>query len=88
MNISFLPKGSLQLNSSNKGHVPLLQQNLHHIEVEMKANNVAQRYCESAPILNGEQPEAVKDSEVALNDPGCVTRAHPTTALSDWGRTY
>ena len=74
---------SLQLNSSNKGHVPLLQQKLHHIEVELKARNVVQRYCESTPILNGEQPEAVKDSEVALTDPGCVTRAHPTAALSD-----
>ena len=39
---------------------------------------------ESTPILNGEQPEAVEDSEVALNDPGCVTTAHPTTALSYW----
>ena len=49
----------------------------------MKAHTVAQRSWESAPILNGEQPKAVKDSEVALNDPGCATRAHPTTALSD-----
>ena len=32
---------------------------------------------------NGEQPKAVKDTEVALNDPGCVTKAHPTIALSD-----
>ena len=36
------------------------------------------------PILNGEQPEAFQDSEVALNDPGCIARAHPTTALSYW----
>ena len=37
---------------------------------------------ESASILNGEQPEAVLDSEVALNDPGCVARAHPSAAQS------
>ena len=55
---------------------------MHHSDVELKAHNVAQRSWESAPILNGEQPKAVKDSEVALNDPECVTRAHPTTALS------
>ena len=79
----FVLIGSLQLNSSNKGHDPLLQQKLHHSDVELKAHNVAQRSWESAPILNGEQSKAVKDSEVALNDPGCVTRAHPTTALSD-----
>ena len=41
---------------------------LHHIEVELKARSVAQRSWESAPILNGEQPKAAKDSEVALND--------------------
>ena len=35
------------------------------------------------PILNGEQPEDVEDSEVALNDPGCIARAHPTAALLD-----
>ena len=74
--------GSLQLNFSNKGHDPLLQQKLHHSDVELKAHNVAKRSWESAPILNGEQPKAVKDFEVALNDPECVTRAHPTTALS------
>ena len=34
-------------------------------------------------VNNGEQTEAVENSEVALNDPGCVTRAHPTAALSD-----
>ena len=34
-------------------------------------------------ILNGEQPKTIKYSEVALNDRGCVSRAHPTTALSD-----
>ena len=33
------------------------------------------------PILNGEQPEVVEDSQVAMNDPGCVARAHPTTTL-------
>ena len=33
---------------------------------------------ESAPILNGEQPEAVLNSEIALNDAGCVARAHPS----------
>ena len=27
--------------------------------------------------------ETIEDSEVALNDPRCVTRAHPTAALSD-----
>ena len=26
------------------------------------------------PILNGEQPEAVEDYKVAMNDPGCVAR--------------
>ena len=51
-------------------------------EVEPKACDAAQRSWESTPILNGEQPEAVEDSEVALNDPGCVAGAHPTTALS------
>ena len=75
--------GSLQLNLSIKGHDPLLQQKLHHSDVELNAHNVAQLSWESAPILNGEQPKAVKDFEVALNDPGCVTRAHPTTALLD-----
>ena len=35
------------------------------------------------PILNGEQSGAVEDSKIALNDPGCVARAHPTAALSD-----
>ena len=54
-------------------------------EVESKARNVAQRSWESVPILNGEQPGAVEDFEVALNDPGCVARAHPTAALSDCG---
>ena len=39
---------------------------------------------ESAPILNGEQPEPVEDSEVSLNDSGCIQRAHLTAALSDW----
>ena len=56
---------------------------MHHNVVELKARNVAQHSWESMPILNGEQPEAVKDSEVALNDPGCIARAHPTAALSD-----
>ena len=52
--------------------------------VESKACNVAQRQSlESMPILNRKQPDAVKDSKVALNDPGCVARAHPTAALSD-----
>ena len=37
---------------------------------------------ESASILNGEQPEAVLDSEIALNDPGSVARAHPSAAQS------
>ena len=37
---------------------------------------------ESAPILNGEQPEAIQDSEIALNDPGCVARAHHSATLS------
>ena len=53
----------------------------------MHVSNVAQRPCESPgepePILNGEQPETIEDFEVALNDPGCVVRAHPTAALSD-----
>ena len=56
---------------------------MHHNEVELKARNVAHHIMKSDPILNGEQPEAVKDSEVALNDPGCIARAHPTAALSD-----
>ena len=49
----------------------------------MKARNIAQYSWESRPILNGEQPEAVEDSEAALNDPRCIARAHPTAALSD-----
>ena len=49
----------------------------------MKARNIAQHSWKSTPILNGELPEAVEDSEVALNDPGCIARAHPTAALSD-----
>ena len=32
-------------------------------------------------MLNGEQPEAVEESEFVLNDPRCVARAHQTTAL-------
>ena len=32
------------------------------------------------PNLNGEQPEAVEDSEVALNVAGCIARAHLKTA--------
>ena len=53
---------------------------MHHNEVKLKAPNVAQHSWESRPILNGEQPE---DSKIALNDPGCVVRAHPKAALSD-----
>ena len=49
----------------------------------MKAGYVAQRSWESRPILNGELPEAVEDYEVALNDPGCIARAHPTAALTN-----
>ena len=56
---------------------------MHHNEVELTARNVAQHSWESRLILNGEQPEAFEDSEVALNDPGCIARAHPTAALSD-----
>ena len=56
---------------------------MYNNEVELKARNVAHHSWESEPILNGEQPEADEDSEVALNDPGCITRAHPTAALSD-----
>ena len=56
---------------------------MHHNEVELKARNVAQHSWESRPIHNGEQPVAVEDSEIALNDPGCIARAHPTAALSD-----
>ena len=58
---------------------------MHHNEVKLKALNVAQHSWESRPILNGEQPEAVEDSKIALNDPGCIVRAHPTAALSDPG---
>ena len=50
----------------------------------MKARNVTQHSWESEPILNGEQPEAIENSEVALNDHGCTANAHPTTALSDF----
>ena len=50
----------------------------------MKTHKVAQHSWESAPILNGEQPEAVEDSEVALSDPGCIAIAHPTASLSDF----
>ena len=83
MNISFSSKPvHLELNSSKNRHDPLLQQELPHNEVELKACDAAQRSWGSVPILNGEQPEAVEDYEVALNNPGCVTRDHPTTALS------
>ena len=53
------------------------------IIIEWYACNVAQRSYESSPIINGEQPETTEDSEVALNDPRCIARAHPTAALSD-----
>ena len=61
---------------------------MHHNKVELKARNVAQHSWEFRPILNGEQPEALafedyEDSEIALNDSGCIARAHPTAALSD-----
>ena len=56
---------------------------MHHNEVELEARNVAQHSWEFRPILNGEQPEVFKDSEIALNDPGCIAGAHPTAALSD-----
>ena len=36
-----------------------------------------------ALILNGEQPESIEDSEVALNDSRCVARAYLTAVLSD-----
>ena len=72
----------LELKSSKTG-MTLLQQFPHHNEVESKARNVVQYSWESAPILNEEQPEAVEDSDVALNDPRCITRAYPTAALSD-----
>ena len=74
---------SLELNSSKNGHDSLLQQLLHHNEVELKARNVAQHFWESRPILYGEQAEALEDSEVAQNNPGYIARAHPTAALSD-----
>ena len=60
---------------------------MHHNEVKLKACNVAQHSWESRPILNVEQPEAVEDSKIALNNPGCIVRAHPTAALSDSGLT-
>ena len=83
MNIAFSSKiSSLALNSFKNRHDPLLQQYLPHNEVEPKACDAAQHSRESTPILNGEQPEAVEDSNVALNDHRCVARAHPTTALS------
>ena len=75
---------SLELNSSKNEHDSLLQPQMHHNEVELKARNVAQHSWESRPILNGEQPAAIEDSEVAVNDPGFyIARAHPTAALSD-----
>ena len=55
---------------------------MHLNEVEPKACDAAKRSWESTPISNGEQPEAVEDSPVALNNPGCIARARPTTALS------
>ena len=78
MNISFSSK-SVYLSFV---HDSLLQQKLPHNEDEPKACDAAQQSWESMPILNREQPEAVKDSEAALNDPGCVARAHPTITIS------
>ena len=74
---------SLELNTSKNGHDSLLKQYMHHNEVELKARNVAHHSWESEHILNGGQPEAVEDSKVVLNDPGCIARTHPTAALSD-----
>ena len=74
---------SLELNSSKNESDPLLYQKLHHNEVEPKTCDAAQRSWLSTPILNGEQPEAVEVSEVALNNHGCIARDHPTAALSD-----
>ena len=54
---------------------------LHHNKVELKASNVEQRSMETAPILNREQPEAVQDSEIALNDPGCIAKANPSCSI-------
>ena len=56
---------------------------MHHNEVKLKARNVPQHSWESRPILNGEQPEAVEDSKIGMNDHECIVRAHPTAALSD-----
>ena len=61
---------------------------MHHNEVKLKARNVAQHSWESRPILNGEQPEAVKDSKIALNNPRCIVRSHPTAALSNSDLAY
>ena len=47
-----------------------------HNKVQGKACDTAQHSWESTPILNGKHSGAVKDSEVALNDPGYVARAH------------
>ena len=55
---------------------------MQHNEVELKARNVAHHSWESEHIIIGEQPEAVEDSEVASNDPGCIA-THPTAALWD-----
>ena len=74
---------SLELISSKNGKDSLLQQSMHHNKVELKARNVTHHSWESMPILNGEQPEAVEDSEIVLNDLGCIARAHPKAALSD-----
>ena len=74
---------SLELNSPKNGHESLLQPLLHDNQVELKAGNVSQYSRKSRPILNEEQPEAVENSEIALKDPDCIARAHPTAALSD-----
>ena len=81
MNISFSSK-SVHLSYIRPKTDPLLQQKLPHNEVESKACDAAQQFWEFTPILNREQPEAVEDSDVELNDPESVARAHPTTALS------
>ena len=71
---------SLELISSKTGMALYCSNNC----IIMRSNRyVAQRSREFAPIVKGDQPETIEDSQLALNNPGCVARAHPTAALSD-----
>ena len=76
-------KFSLELSRPITGMIAYCSNNCIITSSNRNACNVAQRSWESAPILDGEQPEDVEDSEVALDDPRCVAQAHHTAALSD-----